>query len=190
MEEISIRLRPDFLWYLLANLPGVPVIYVYLRARARFRDLSTCRGRMPAYQTSPPVPRQHSASSDRWWCTPVPATSCFRVLPPPRPCDVPAATGYMFERGWVGSTMATELMVGAPAYLLVMAGVWAHVVGLWRHASDLSWHGPSMAVRTTGCGGASFGRGTSWRANACELRGSPTVVRWPVACSTALRSAI
>ena len=54
----------------------------------------------------------------------------------------------MFVLVWVGSTMATELMAGAPAYLLAMAGVWAHVVGLWRHAGDLSWHGPSMAVRT------------------------------------------
>ena len=136
-------------------VPGVPDENVHWDVRDALPSVTTRRGRMLAWQASLPVPRQPSASVERWWCTPVPATSCFRVLPPPRPCDVPAATGYMFERGWVGSTMATELMVGAPAYLLVMAGVWAHVVGLWRHASDLSWHGPSMAVRTTGCGGAS-----------------------------------
>ena len=75
----------------------------------------------------------------------------------PRPCVFRgrATTGCMLVLVWVGSTMATELMAGAPVYLLVMAGVWAHVVGLWRHASDLSWRRPSMAVWATGWGGAS-----------------------------------
>ena len=133
----------------------MPLIYLHLFTRDALPSVTIRRGRMPACQASLPVPRQPSASVERWQCTYVSATWCFRVLPPPRPCDAPAATGCMFVLVCVGSTMATELMAGAPVYLLVMAGVWAHVVGLWRHASDLSWRRPSMAVWATGWGGAS-----------------------------------
>ena len=145
----------------MALVPGVPDENVHWDVRDALPSVTTRRGRMLAWQASLPVPRQLLSKLGE-----LAMHSHARDIALPRPCVFRgrATTGCMLVLVWVGSTMSTEVMVGAPACLLVMPGVWPHVVRLWRHASDLFGDRPDGPTdgRCLCTDGGSLFSGTAW----------------------------